>query len=452
MDERDEIKEIERLLEEKDYISLRSRLSEAQPADTALLFGEISEEDLPLLFRLLPKDLAAESFAFMEPDVQEQLIGVFSDKELTSVLNRLFVDDMVDIIEEMPANVVHRIIQNAPPEKRNQVNMILRYPKDSAGSIMTTEFVELKTYMTRDDVFRIIRSSGVTKETIYDCYVTDAARRLIGVLSVKDLIINPDENATVGEIMVDEVISANAMDDQLDAVNTMKKYGFLALPVTDAENRLVGIVTGDDALTIIEEETTEDIEIMAAVTPSEKTYFRTSVFETWLSRIPWLLFLMISSVFTSKILQFFEGRLTANAALIAFMPVIMGTAGNAGGQSSATIIRALSMDEIKIRFSDIFRIIGKELVVAAMCGVSLAVVNFLKMLAIDNVTVGVAVTVSITIAFIVVAAKIIGALLPIGAKKIGLDPAVMASPFITTICDALSLLLYFKAASLILGI
>jgi len=452
MDERDEIKEIERLLEEKDYITLRSIMADAQPADTALWFGEIDEDNLPLLFRLLPKDLAADCFAFMEPDVQELLIGVFSDKELTSVLDRLFVDDMVDIIEEMPANVVHRIIQNAPPEKRNQVNMILRYPKDSAGSIMTTEFVELKTYMTREDVFRIIRRSGVTKETIYDCYVTDSARRLIGVLSVKDLIINPDENATVGEIMVEEVISANAMDDQLDAVNTMKKYGFMALPVTDAENRLVGIVTGDDAMTIIEEETTEDIEIMAAITPSEKTYFRTSVFETWVSRIPWLLFLMISSVFTSKILQFFEGRLTANAALIAFMPVIMGTAGNAGGQSSATIIRALSMEEIRIRFGDIFRIIGKELMVSVMCGVTLAVVNFLKMLAIDNVTAGVAVTVSVTIALIVVAAKIIGALLPLGAKRIGLDPAVMASPFITTICDALSLLLYFKAASIILGI
>jgi len=452
MDEREEIKEIERLLEEKDYISLRKMFVDAQPADMAVLFGEINEDDVPILFRLLPKNLAADSFAFMEPEVQEMLIGVFSDKELTSVLDRLFVDDMVDIIEEMPANVVHRIIQNAPPEKRNQVNMILRYPKDSAGSIMTTEFVELKAYMTREDVFRIIRNSGVTKETIYDCYVTDAARRLIGVLSVKDLIINPDENATVGEIMVEEVISASAMDDQRDAVNTMMKYGFLALPVTDAENRLIGIVTGDDAMTIIEEETTEDIEIMAAITPSEKTYFRTTVMETWLSRIPWLLFLMISSVFTSKILQFFEGRLTANAALIAFMPVIMGTAGNAGGQASATIIRALSMEEIRIRFGDIFRIIGKELLVAAMCGVSLAIVNFLKMLAIDNVTVGVAVTVSVTIALIVVVAKIIGALLPLGAKRIGLDPAVMASPFITTICDALSLLLYFKAASLILGI
>jgi len=452
MDEREEIKEIERLLEEKDYISLRKMFVDAQPADMAVLFGEINEDDVPILFRLLPKNLAADSFAFMEPEVQEMLIGVFSDKELTSVLDRLFVDDMVDIIEEMPANVVHRIIQNAPPEKRNQVNMILRYPKDSAGSIMTTEFVELKAYMTREDVFRIIRNSGVTKKTIYDCYVTDAARRLIGVLSVKDLIINPDENATVGEIMVEEVISASAMDDQRDAVNTMMKYGFLALPVTDAENRLIGIVTGDDAMTIIEEETTEDIEIMAAITPSEKTYFRTTVMETWLSRIPWLLFLMISSVFTSKILQFFEGRLTANAALIAFMPVIMGTAGNAGGQASATIIRALSMEEIRIRFGDIFRIIGKELLVAAMCGVSLAIVNFLKMLAIDNVTVGVAVTVSVTIALIVVVAKIIGALLPLGAKRIGLDPAVMASPFITTICDALSLLLYFKAASLILGI
>lgn len=451
MDERNEIKEIEQMLEQKDYISLRSRLIEEQPADIAMLFAELDEDELPIIFRLLPKELAAECFAFMDSEVQEHLINVFSDRELNSVIQGLYVDDMVDIIEDMPANVVKRIIQNTPHEKREQVNMILRYPKNSTGTIMTTEFVELKVGMTREQVFKIIRESGVTKETVYDCYVTDAGRHLIGVLSVKDLIMSSDDS-TVGDIMETDVISANVLDDQEDAVDMMKKYSLYALPVTDGENRLVGIVTGDDAMTVIEDETTEDIEIMAGMTPSEKTYFKTSVLSTWMNRIPWLMFLMISSVFTSKILQFFESRLTANAALIAFMPVIMGTAGNAGGQASATIIRSLSMDEIRIRFSDIIRIIWKELRVAVFCGVTLAIVNFLKMLAVDNVTIGVALTVSISICIIVIIAKIIGALLPIGAKKIGLDPAVMASPFITTICDAISLLLYFKVASILLGI
>ncbi len=452
MEERDEINVIEQMLEQKDYISLRSRLIEEMPADIAALFAELPEDELPVVFRLLPKELAAESFAFMDSEVQELLINVFSDRELNSIIQGLYVDDMVDIIEDMPANVVKRIIQNTPHEKREQVNTILRYPKNSTGTIMTTEFVELKVGMTRDQVFKIIRDSGVTKETVYDCYVTDSARHLIGVLSVKDLIMNPNDDATVGEIMESDVISANVLDDQEDTVDVMKKYSFYALPVTDAENRLVGIVTGDDAMTVIEDETTEDIEIMAGMTPSEKTYFKTSVFSTWLNRIPWLMFLMISSVFTSKILQYFETRLTTNAALIAFMPVVMGTAGNAGGQASATIIRALSMDEIRMRFSDVLRIIWKELRVAVFCGISLAIVNYFKMMLIDNVTPGVAVTVSLSICSIVIIAKIIGALLPVGAKKIGLDPAVMASPFITTICDALSLLLYFRVAAIILGI
>ncbi len=452
MNEREELKNIEQMLEEKDYKALRSCLLDMQPADIADLFSNISEDEIPLVFRLLPKDLAAEAFAFMDSEVQETLIGVFSDRELTSVMSGLFVDDMVDMIEEMPANFVRRIIQSAPKEKRDQINMILKYPKNSTGTIMTTEFVDLKEHMTQNDVFRIIRESGVTKETVYICYVTDSSRHLIGFLSIKDLITHNDPGATVGDIMERDVISANALDDKEDSVNTMKKYGFMALPVTDGENRLIGIVTVDDAMEVIEDEISEDIEIMAAITPSEKTYFKTSVFSTWCKRVPWLLFLMISSVFTSKILQHYEGRLAANAALIAFMPVIMGTAGNAGGQSSATIIRALSMEEVRIRFDDLFHIIGKELLVSALCGITLAVVNFLKMMAIDNVSVMVAVSVSLCICLIVVVAKIIGALLPLGAKKIGLDPAVMASPLITTICDAISLILYFKIAEIILGI
>ncbi len=443
---------IEKMLEEKEYLALRSTLTELQEADVAALFGEFPADDLPLMFRILPKEMAAECFSYMDPEVQQTLLEGFSDQELETVLDGLYVDDTVDLMEEMPANVVHRIIEKVPPDKRDKINMILRYPKNSTGTIMTTEFVELKEFMTRDDVFENIRRSGVDKETVYDCYVTDAARHLIGVISVKDLIMSEDGEATVGELMERDVISANALDDREEAVGVMKKYGFIALPVTDSENRLIGIVTGDDAIDVLEEETTEDIALMAGMTASEKTYFMTSVFETWKNRVPWLMFLMISSVFTSKILQHFEGRLAANAALIAFMPVIMGTAGNAGGQSSATIIRALSTEEVKIRIPDILRIIWKELRVSVCCGVTLAVVNFLKMLAIDNVTVGVAVTVSVSIGAIVVIAKLIGALLPVGARKIGLDPAVMASPFITTICDALSLLLYIRAASMILGI
>ncbi len=441
---------IEELLVQKDYITLRSTLTELQEADIAALIGELSDDDIPIVFRLLPKETAAECFVYLESDVQETLINVFSDRELWNVIAGLFVDDMVDMIEEMPANVVRRIIKNTPYEKREQVNMILRYPKNSAGTIMTTEFVELKPWMTREQVFRNIRESGVEKETVYDCYVTDASRHLIGVISVKDLIMSEDENATVDELMESEVIAANVLEDREDVVDIMKKYGFVALPVTDGENRLVGIVTSDDALTVIEDESTEDIEIMAAITPSEKTYFKTTVFETWKMRIPWLLFLMISSVFTSKILQYFEGQLTANGALIAFMPMLMGTAGNAGGQVSVTIIRCLSVGEV--RMGDILKIIWKEFRVSILCGITLAVVNFLKMLAVDNVAIGVALTVSITISLTVIVAKFIGGILPVVAKRIGLDPAVMASPFITTICDVVSLLLYFRVAAMILGI
>ncbi len=442
--------DIEKLLKAKDYVPLRSLLTELQPADIAELFAELPADETPILFRLLPKEIAADAFAFMESDVQECLIEEFSDRELASVLAELYVDDMVDVIEEMPANVVKRIIQHTPAEKREQVNMILRYPENCAGTIMTTEFVELKENMTKEDVFRNIRRSGVTKETVYDCYVTDSRRHLIGVLSVKDLIMNEDPNATVGDIMERDVISANVLDDQIEAINVLKHYGFLALPITDGENRLVGIVTGDDAINILEEESTEDIEIMAGITPTEKTYFRTTVFETWKHRVPWLLLLMLSGIFTSKILQFFEAKLTANAALIAFMPILMGTAGNAGGQASVTVIRGLSTGDV--RAADILRVIRKELSVSLLCGVTLMAVNFLKMLLLDGVTTGVAITVSVTIGLTVVMAKLIGGMFPIAAAKIGMDPAVIASPFITTVCDALSLLLYFGMAGVILGI
>jgi len=444
------LKEIMTMLNSKDYISLRSTFNEMQAADIALLFEELPADEITILFRILPKETAAECFAYMDSDVQEALINEFSDSELESVVKRLFVDDTVDIIEEMPASVVKRIIKSASPEKRSRINMILGYPKNSAGTIMTTEFVELKKEMTRDEVFQNIRKSGVKKETIYDCYVTDDFRHLIGVISVKDLIVSDDPDATVESLMETEVIYANALEDQEESIDKMKKYGFIALPVTDGENRLIGIITSDDAMIVLEDENTEDMEMMAAITPSEKPYFKTSVFETWKKRIPWLLFLMISSVFTSKILQYFEGQLTSNAALIAFMPILMNTAGNAGGQVSVTIIRGLSVGDVKM--GDILRVIWKELQVSLLCGITLGVVNYIKMLILDSVTTGVALTVSITIGITVVMAKFIGCILPIAAKRINLDPTVMASPFITTICDALSLLLYFRVAMLIIGL
>lgn len=445
------ITEIEEMLEARDYHGLRNLMTDNPPQDIALLFQELPADELPLLFRILPKEYAAECFVELDAEVQETLINSFSDNELVAVFDNLFVDDTVDIIEEMPANVVKRIISHAPSDVRQQINMILRYPKNSAGTIMTTEFVELKENMTEEDVFKNIRRSGVDKETIYDCYVTDTRRHLIGVFSVKTLLTADwDEDVTVADFMVEDVISANVYDDREDVAKQLKKYGFMALPVVDKENRLVGIVTYDDAMEVIEEESTEDIEMMAAITPTDKPYLRTGVFETFQKRIPWLVILMLTSIVTSEILQHFEDALAANALLMAFVPMLMNTGGNAGGQVSVSIIRALSLDEVHMR--DIFRIIWKELRVALMCGVVLAVVNFAKMLVIDQVSVAISAVVSLTVLILVPLAKIVGGVLPMGAKKIGLDPAIMASPFITTVVDALALLLYFKVASIFIGL
>lgn len=444
------ITEIQALIEKKDFHGLRSYMTDKPPQDIALLFEEMPADALPLLFRILPKEYAAECFVELSADVQKTLINEFSDSELSAVIENLFVDDTVDIIEEMPANVVKRIIANSSSDMREQINRILRYPKNCAGTIMTTEFVELKATMTQEDVLKNIRRSGVDKETIYDCYVTDAGRHLIGVFSVKDLLVTDMEDITVGDLMEEDVISANALDDREDVAKRLKKYGFMALPVVDNENRLIGIVTYDDAMDVIEEESTEDIEKMAAIMPTDKPYLRTGVIETWKKRIPWLLILMVSSLVTSKILQYFENALAANAVLIAFVPMLMDTGGNAGGQVSVTIIRSLSLEEIRMR--DIFRIIWKELRVAVCCGVTLSAVNFLKMLIIDRVSVAVATVVCVTVVVVIIVAKIVGCILPMAAKRVGLDPAIMASPFITTIVDAIALLVYFRVASMILGI
>ena len=442
------IDEMKELLSNREFSALRKLLEDLEPADVAQIFEFSSEEEVPILFRLLPKDLAAECFVEMDSDVQKSLIDALSDKELTEVVNDLFLDDTVDIIEEMPANVVKRILTNTSPETRALINQLLNYPKDSAGSMMTTEFVELRARMTVEDAFNRIRATGLDKETVYTCYVTDDSRELIGITTVKDMIIAGND-AVIGDIMITSIISINTLMDKEEVARLFDKYDFIAMPVVDNENRLVGIVTVDDAIDVIKEEDTEDIEIMAAISPSDKPYLKTGVFETWKKRAPWLLLLMVSATFTSRILLHFENALAAQAVLVAYIPMLMDTGGNAGGQVSVTIIRGLSLGEIEMR--DILRVIWKEIRVAFFCGITLAAVNFGKMLIFDGVTVTVALAVCITLTMTVMIAKFVGCVLPILAKRIGFDPAVMASPFITTIVDALALLVYFRVATLLIG-
>lgn len=442
------------LLNDKKYLSLRDILSTMNPADIAAIFDELEEERLPLLFRLLPKELAAETFVEMEADAQELLIRGFSDSELKAVIDELYVDDAVDIVEEMPANVVKRILSQADPDMRKQINEILRYPEDSAGSLMTTEYVTLRPNMTVEEAIKRIRRTGIDKETIYTCYVTHD-RSLIGLLTVKDLLLCEDDEEQINEIMETNVISVGTHADQEEVAQMFQKYDFLALPVVDNEGRMVGIVTFDDAMDVMEDETTEDMEKMAAMLPSEKPYMRSSIFEIWKNRIPWLLLLMVSATFTGMILNHFESALATQIVLTSFIPMLMDTAGNSGGQTSVTVIRSLSLGEIK--FSDLPTILWKELRVALLCGLTLAVAVYLKVLLIDKmllggegINIGVMLTVCITMALTVIFAKLVGGVLPLVAEKLGFDPAVMASPFITTIVDALALLVYFQVASILL--
>ena len=448
---------IEELYEAKKISELKQYLNEMNPADIAQLLESVEDERRRVfLFRLLTKENAADTFVEFDFDTQENLIRAFSDSELREVLDEIYIDDAADIIEEMPATIVKRILKNTDPETREAINTILKYPEDSAGSIMTPEFVDLKKDMTVEDAFKRIRRTGVDKETIYTCYVTDASRHLIGVLTVKDLLLH-DYDDTIEELMETNVISINTLDDRETASTQMSKYDFLAMPVVDMENRLVGIITIDDAIDVIQEENTEDIQKMAAIIPTDTPYLKTGVFETWKKRIPWLLLLMISATITSQILTTFEGMLSATAVLIAFIPMIMDTGGNSGGQASVTIIRSLSLGEIDIK--DILRVIWKEIRVGIVCGASLAAVCFAKLMLFDGIilgnegmTVTVAIVISLTIMIEIIMAKMIGCTLPILAKKIGFDPAVMASPFITTIVDAVSLLVYIGFATAILHI
>lgn len=441
-------------LRDRKFTQLYQMLKEMQAADIAILFDELELTEIRMLFRLLPKTLAAETFVEMDSETQEALIAAFNDKELQEVMDELFIDDTVDIIEEMPANVVKRMIRQADPETRRLINEILNYPSDSAGSIMTIEFVDLHKSMTVTEAFEKIRRTGLEKETVYTCYVINGDRRLEGVVTVQQMLL-ASWDSRIEEIMETNVISVATLEDREEVANKLNKYNFLALPVVDNENRLVGIVTFDDAIDVLKEEATEDIEIMAALVPSDKPYLKTGVFETWLKRIPWLLLLMISATFTGQIILSFENQLAACAVLTAFIPMLMDTGGNAGGQSSATIIRGLSLHEIE--YTDVLTTIWKELRVALLCGISLAAANFIKMIVVDQwmlhndgVTPLVAFVVCLTMVVTICIAKVIGCTLPIAAKRIGFDPAVMASPFITTIVDALSLLTYFQIAKMLL--
>ena len=445
------------MLEGKKYATLRDILVTMNPSDVAGIFRGLEEKQIPLLFRLLPKELAAETFVEMEPDDQELLIQGFSDNELKEVLDELYVDDAADLVEEMPANVVKRILKAADPEMRSSINQILRYPEYSAGSIMTTEYVSLRPSMTVGEAILRIRRQGVDKETIYTCYVTAKDRTLIGLVTVKNLLLAEDDETLISEIMITNLISVTTQTDQEEVARMFSKYNFLALPVVDGENRMVGIVTFDDAMDVMEDEATEDMEIMAAMTPSEKSYLKSTPFDLFKHRIPWLMLLMVSATFTGMIITSFEDALSLLPVLTAFIPMLMDTGGNCGSQSSVTIIRSLSLDELK--FSDLFLVMWKEIRTAVLCGVTLATLCFVKILLVDRLLMGNASVdlmvngvVCLTLAVTVVIAKFVGCSLPLLAKKLGFDPAVMASPFITTIVDALSLLVYFLFAKLLLGV
>ena len=449
------LKKIEDDLERKQYAHLRDLLLPLEAADIAALCEEMDDK-VPLMFRLLPKELAAEVFVELDSDEQEILIRSFSNTELKEVLDELYLDDTVDIVEEMPAIVVKRILQHSDPDTRKSINEILKYPDDSAGSIMTTEFVDLKETMTVEDALKRIRRTGPDKETINICYVIDDGRHLLGLLSIRTLLLS-EEDDVIHDIMQTNIISVQTLDDQEAVARSLSKYGFLALPVVDQENRLVGIITVDDAMDVLQEEVTEDIEKMAAMLPSDKPYLKTGVFETWKARTPWLLVLMLSATFTGIILTHFENALSACAVLTAFIPMLSGTGGNSGTQASTAVIRALSLGEV--RFSDLMRVLWKEFRVSLCCGICLAAANFVKMMLVDRilmnnpaVTPWVALVVCCTLVGTVLCAKLVGCSLPILAEKIGFDPAVMASPFISTIVDSISLLIYFRFATLILGI
>jgi len=449
MDEIKDVREILDLLESKQYTVLRQRLSEMNEADVAAVLEELKEQEMLKIFRILPKDMAADVFSYMEVDSQQYIITSLSEKDAAGIIDNLMADDATDLLEEMPASIVKRLLAAASPETRRDINHLLRYPEDSAGSIMTVEFVDLKENLTVEQAIQRIRNVGVDSETINICYVLDSRRTLLGTVALRYLLLSqPDE--IIGDIMHENVISLTTLMDQEEVVRQFKKYDFTSMPVVDNENRLVGIITVDDVVDIMEQEAQEDIELMAAIVPTDKPYMKMGVIETWKTRIPWLLLLMISATFSGMIISSFESALSVYVILTSFIPMLMGTGGNAGGQASTTIIRGLSLNELE--FKDMPKVMFKEFRVSALCGITLAVANFIKLMVFEKTGLQVAMVVSLTLLVVVIIAKLVGCTLPMLAKKIGFDPAVMASPFITTIVDVISLLVYFEIATAFLPI
>ncbi len=436
------------LLEGRRLLNLKNLIAEMNEYDVASFIEELDKDKVLLVFRLLHKDMAADVFAYLSPETQEYIIKCTTDEDLKDIIEELFVDDVVDLLEELPATVVKRILKNATAAKRKTINQFLQYPDSSAGSIMTAEYIALKKSMTAEQALEYIRKNGVDKETIYSCYVTNSRRQLEGVITLKDLVMATSD-AVIEELMDVHVIKCITTDEQEEVTHTFKDYDLLAMPVVDHENRIVGIITVDDIVDIMEEEATEDIEKMAAITPSEKPYLKMGIVETWKTRIPWLLLLMISAAFTGSIISSYEEALQSVVILTSFIPMLMDSGGNSGGQASVTIIRSLSLGEIE--FGDIFKIVWKEVRIAFLCGLTLAGVSFLKIVLLDNID-GylIPLVVALTMFITIVIAKFVGCLLPMLAKKVGLDPAVMASPFITTIVDAISLIVYFNIATALL--
>ena len=448
--------ELSALLDSRNMRALKQRMEEMNEFDVAEFLAEIPDNRMPMVFRLLSKETASDVFANFDAPDQERIINSMTDSELAGIIEELYVDDAVDMMEELPANVVKRVMRAATPQTRALINQYLHYPEDSAGSIMTAEFVDLKKYMSVKESFARIRRIGEDRETIYICFVISADRKLEGIVTVKDLLL-ADDDTIIEDLMDRNVIFATTTEDQESVSEKFSDYDLMALPVVDTEGRLVGIVTVDDIIDVMEQETTEDFELMAAMTPSDKPYARSGIFEIWRNRIPWLMFLMLSATFTSMILTHFESMLAVQAALIAFIPTLMGTGGNSGAQASTAVIRSLSLGDTEP--GDALRVAWKELRVAVLCGLTLACVNFVKMLVLDGmlmkndeITVWIAMTVSMAILFIVVFAKVVGSMLPIAAEKIGVDPAVMANPLISTVTDTVSLLIYIYIAKLILRI
>ena len=447
--------ELMQLLDNRDMKQLQRRMEEMNEFDVAEFLSELDDNRMPMVFRLLTKETAAEVFANFEAPDQEKIINSITDSELAGIIEELYVDDAVDMMEELPANVVKRAMRTATPATRNLINQYLRYPENSAGSIMTSEFIDLKKYMSVKESLARIRRIGEDKETIYVCFVISADRKLEGIVTVKDLLLAEDD-VIIEDLMDRNVIFASTTEDQESVSEKFSDYDLMALPVVDKEGRLVGIVTVDDIIDVMEQETTEDFEIMAGMTPSDKPYSRTGIFEMWRNRIPWLMFLMLSATFTSMILTDFENTLSVQAGLVAFIPMLMGTGGNSGAQASTAVIRSISLGDTEPE--DVGRVIWKEFRVAILCGITLAAVNFGKMLLVDRlllhndgVTLTVAAVVSLSIVFIVMFAKVVGSVLPIAAEKLGVDPAVMANPLISTITDAVSLLIYFEIAKLMIS-